>query len=398
MSNLLIVARHEFLTMIRRRSFILSTVGMPVVFGLIIGVMILVVRITADPRPVGYVDHSGLVAGVTTPPGIQSYPDEQEAFQALEEGQLRAVYVVAQDYVQSQQVDLYYWDSPPGSEAWARINAYLRTALLEDVPPAVRARIESGPTITIYSADRTRSLSPQDPFAVLLPVLAAVLLMIASMSASGSLLQAVTAERIDRTIEVLISTISPYALLGGKILGLMAAILLQLGVWLASLIVAWLVVIQLQPGLPALQIPWPLLGLIAIFFLPAFGLIAALMTAVGGVVRDISQGQLIAGMLTLPFIVPVMAISLILTNPSSPLVIFMTYFPLTAFITTVIRAGIGVAPAGQVALSWLLLMLTAVLTGWLGALIFRAGMLRYGQGMNLGQVLNSLRRAEGQGR
>jgi ABC-2 type transport system permease protein len=233
---------------------------------------------------------------------------------------------------------------------------------------------------------------------VLLPVLAAVLLMIASMSASGSLLQAVTAERIDRTIEVLISTISPYALLGGKILGLMAAILLQLGVWLASLIVAWLVVIQLQPGLPALQIPWPLLGLIAIFFLPAFGLIAALMTAVGGVVRDISQGQLIAGMLTLPFIVPVMAISLILTNPSSPLVIFMTYFPLTAFITTVIRAGIGVAPAGQVALSWLLLMLTAVLTGWLGALIFRAGMLRYGQGMNLGQVLNSLRRAEGQGR
>ncbi|HHX66135.1 MAG TPA: ABC transporter permease [Chloroflexi bacterium] len=398
MRNLLIVARHEFLTLVRRRSFILTTLGLPVVFGLIVAIMILVAQFTADPRPIGYVDRSGLLAGEEAPSGVQAYSDEDAAFQALEEDRVRAVYVVGEDYLQSQQIELYYWDAPPDERAWSLMNGYLRAALFDEVEPVVRHRVRQGPVVTIYSADRSRSLSMTDPFALLLPIVTTVLLMVSSLTSSGYLLQAVASERLDRTIEVLILTVSPRDLLGGKALGLMAAALLQLFTWLAALTLALLLLVRLQPGLPPVQVPWNLAALVVLFYLPAFGLIAALMTAVGGVVRDISQGQLVTGMLTLPFILPVMAISFILADPTNLLVLFMTYFPLTAFITTIVRAGIGVAPVGQIVLSWLLLSATAIITARLGALLFRVGMLRTGKELSLRQIFGALRSVERLGR
>jgi ABC-2 type transport system permease protein len=398
MRNVLVVARYELLTAVRRKSFVLTTLGVPAAFALMVGLGVLAAMFATDMRPIGYVDHSNLLEGIAPPPEVRGYPDEGAALEALEEGQVRAVYVIAADYVSSQRVELYYWESPPGGGAWSALNAYLRAGLLQDTPPKVRERVQQGPTVTLYSADRARSLREGDWAVLLLPIAAAVLLMIGSLSSSGHLLQAVATEREDRTIEVLVSTISPRALLGGKTIGLMGAILLQLAVWLGSLVLALVLLARAQPGLPAVEVPWGLLGVIGLFFLPAYGLIAALMAAVGGIVRNVSQGQTIAGMLTLPFIMPVMVIPLILSAPTAPVVVFMTLFPLTSFITTVIRVGIGVAPAGQVALSWVLLAATAIVTGWLGAQVFRLGMLRYGRGLRLSQVIGALRTDRGSGR
>jgi ABC-2 type transport system permease protein len=102
------------------------------------------------------------------------------------------------------------------------------------------------------------------------------------------------------------------------------------------------------------------------------------------------QGQQIAGMLNLLFILPLFSVILIFENPGSPLVVFLSLFPTTAFLTISLRWGVGTVPLWQIGASWLILATTAGLMLWTAVKIFRAGMLRYGQRLSLKELRRSI--------
>jgi hypothetical protein len=81
--------------------------------------------------------------------------------------------------------------------------------------------------------------------------------------------------------------------------------------------------------MPPFEMPWSLLAVVTLFFLPAYALVAALMTAIGGAVTDQRQGQQIAGIVNLLFTFPFFFIMLIMAKPNSPVVAFLTLFPTT---------------------------------------------------------------------
>jgi ABC-2 type transport system permease protein len=105
----------------------------------------------------------------------------------------------------------------------------------------------------------------------------------------------------------------------------------------------------------------------------------------------VKQGQQIAGILNLLFIFPFFVVALIMSSPNSPLVVAMSLFPTTAFVTIALRWGMTIVPWEQVIVAWLIVTATAVFSLWASGRIFRAGMLHYGQGLNLRAALRSLR-------
>jgi ABC-2 type transport system permease protein len=192
-------------------------------------------------------------------------------------------------------------------------------------------------------------------------------------------------------MEILVTSLSPEQLIGGKAAGLMAVSLTQLGIWLLAIAIGLVVGAQFLEPLRTIRIPWAFALVAGLYFLPAYALIAAMMTAIGGAATEMRQGQQIAAVLNLLFILPMLLAGLVFIDPDSPVLVFFTLFPTTSFTTVMLRWVAGAIPAWQLAASWLLLVVSAWLGAWAAARIFRAGMLRYGQSLDLLAALSAAR-------
>jgi ABC-2 type transport system permease protein len=192
-------------------------------------------------------------------------------------------------------------------------------------------------------------------------------------------------------MEVMVTSVTPSQLIAGKTVGLLGASLTQLAIYIVAAVIGVLLAAPSVPELQQATVPWSYLGLMALFFLPAYTLISGVMVSIGSAVTELQQGQQVAGLLNLLFVAPFFVLPLIITNPSHPLVIGFTLFPTTSFLTISLRWGMGTVPLWQLGLSWVLLVATALLSVWAAARIFRVGMLRYGQPLSLKNMVAAVR-------
>jgi ABC-2 type transport system permease protein len=205
------------------------------------------------------------------------------------------------------------------------------------------------------------------------------------------MLEVVAEEKENRTMEIMVTSITPGHLIGGKTVGLLASALTQLAIYGLCVVVGVALASPSVPELQQLQVPWGYLGLMALFFFPAYGLIAAIMIAIGSAVTEIQQGQQVAGLLTLTFTLPLFILPVIFENPGHPLAVVLTLFPTTSFLTVSLRWGLGSIPVWQIALGWAILVASVLAMVWVAARVFRASMLRYGQPLSWHSLISALR-------
>jgi ABC-2 type transport system permease protein len=399
MRELWLVAKQEYLTRVRQRSFLLGMLAIPLLIIISTGVAILVSVGGNDSRPLGYVDQSGVLAPAVIPTpaegeepiAVRLFADAASARAALEAKEIQAYYVLPPDYLQTRTVSLYYLDKGPSKSTQDQFGQFIRANLLVGQPLDQRSWALEGPTLTIRSADGTRDWSLSNIVNVILPFVIGFFFFFVVMGSSGYMLEAVTDEKENRTIEIIVTSMTPMQLIGGKALGLMAVALTQMAIWVVVAVGALLIAAPFVSFLGNLQVPWPLLVLFVLFFLPSFALVSGMMIAIGGAVTDLRQGQQIAGILNMLFVLPMLLSALVFINPDSPALVGMTLFPTTAMLMIMLRWGMTVIPPWQLAASWVLLMVTAGLSVWAAARIFRLGMLRYGQALNLREALAGLR-------
>ena len=387
-SKLLLVARHEYLRMVRKRSFLIATLALPLFIALISAVSALIASSMDEVGTIGYVDRSGLLGAESDRETIRAFASVEKGQAAVVDGEISILFVVPEDYLQTRQVEMTIWDEAPGEDTWERWDSYVRWRLVSDQPEAIRGRLLEESHIIVQSVDGRSSFDTENFMDLLVPMFAAIMFMVVGLSANGYLLQAMVEEKENRTIEIIISSVSPNQLTGGKTLGLLAVGLTQLAVWLATGAVALPVVSALWGPLPPVRVSWQLVLAGTAYFLPTYALNAALMIAIGGLVDEVQHAQPVAAPLTLFFILPIMLIPLILSNPGSPILVAMTLFPPSAFATIIIRNSVAVVPAWQMILSWALLMGATLGAVRLSARIFRRGMLRYGQRLNLRELFS----------
>jgi ABC-2 type transport system permease protein len=192
-------------------------------------------------------------------------------------------------------------------------------------------------------------------------------------------MQSVVDEKENRTMEMIVTSVSPEALMAGKILGNLCVGLTQLLIWLLfAAFGALLIAIVFGYGYAPVILPIHLVLLFGVI-LPGFVLVAALMTLVGVTAASLREAQQVSILFTLPMVAPYWFAGAVLQNPNHPLSAFMSIFPLTAVITMPMRTSIGDVPDWQILLTVLLMISSAILSLWLAARIFRASMLNYGK-------------------
>ncbi|MFP4344899.1 MAG: ABC transporter permease [Anaerolineales bacterium] len=399
MRKLWLVAKHTYRERVRTRSFLFTTFGLPLLMVAVMGVSILVTLGGIDDRPLGYVDGVGFLdpavmdrlrEQTTLTVDIRPFSSEDAAQEALEVEEIQAYYVVPEDYLESQEVLLYYWDEEPDSAVLSDFDRFMRANLVEMQSEEVAAILSEGLDLTIQSADGRKSVSSGNILSFLLPFFMAFFLFFSITVAGGYMLQAVTEEKENRMVEILTTSISPFQIMGGKALGLIAVSLTQLTAWVATLTLLALVGSYFIPQISVVSFPWEAILVALLYFLPTFALMAGFMTALGAAVAEQQQGQQITGIVNMLFIFPVFFSALIFANPNSPFLVFLTLFPTTAFTTIMLRWGLSSIPLWQMVASWILLVLVAAGSVWVAARVFRMGMLRYGQRLKLQAVLAGL--------
>ncbi len=399
MRNFWLIARHEYRRMVVRRGFLLFTAAIPLGLAAIVALAILVEGMGDDKRPIGYVDDSRTLdasPAAALPDAedrvpIWAFSDEEAARIALESEQIQAFFVLPADYPETLHTELYYLDEPPGEDAWGDFDDFVRVSLLSAKPEAVRTRILEGADITVHDLASNRKFSESSIINVILPLAATFFFFFATMAAAGYMLSVVAGEKENRTIEIMVTSVTPGQLIGGKTVGLLAAALTQLTIYVVVAAVGLMLAAPYVPELQRAVVPWEYLALMALFFLPTYVLASAVMIAIGGAVTDVQQGQQLAALLNLVFMLPIWLLPIAFENPGHPLMVFFTLFPVTSFLTVSLRWALGAVPIWQIGLGWVLLVVTAVSMVWAAARVFRAGMLHYGQSLNFKAALSAIR-------
>ena len=163
--------------------------------------------------------------------------------------------------------------------------------------------------------------------------------------------------------------------------------------WLGSAAALLSATVAIFAMVGAIKLSLTTVILAVIYFILGYLLFATLMAVAGSMGTTMRESQQISGIFSIGAALPYMAISLVFSNPDSPILVALSYFPLTAPVMMLVRLGFGPVPAGQVAISLALLVLGLVFSLWAGAKIFRAGLLMYGKRLGLKDVAQALRQA-----
>jgi ABC-type Na+ efflux pump permease subunit len=224
--------------------------------------------------------------------------------------------------------------------------------------------------------------SPGSPMlGQLLPALSGFTCVILVFVSSGYLMGAVADEKTNRTIEILVTAVSPSRLMTAKLLAILAITLTQLAAWivLVGLIgllggsilgVTWLQGIRVDPT--------AMLIVLAVL-LPSYALVAALMTAAGAIMEGGHSAQHITTAVLTFYLMPSMLIVSMLRSPNQPLMVVLSLLPFAAPITLPLRAAFTQLPFWQVGASVAIQVLCALGAVWLAGRALRLGMLRYGR-------------------
>ena len=397
MSRILLMARYEYVRHIRRRGFLFTAFGIPLLFVALFGVIFFVALRSSVEQRLGLVDQSGRFAGInvadlhrTRPIAMQTFADEAAARAALDARTVDAFFVIPANYVAAGNVQAFS-HKRLSDRAENQLRALLREGLIADVSPANRERVAQPSELVLRTIDGRREISAENGLLFFLPYAFALLFLLTTFTTSGYLLQAVAEEKEDRVIELLATTVAPYEMMAGKIIGLCSLGLTQMLIWIGLATAGVLMFGRDLSWFAEFQLPWSLLGLALLYFLLGYLLIAACYATLGAAVTTPQEAQPFAAPISLLALSPMMLVVAILAQPNGTLAVILSLIPFSAPITMLLRLPIADVPPWQIVLSLLLLTITAVGAVLLSARVMRLGMLRYGKRLSLADLV----RAEG---
>ena len=219
------------------------------------------------------------------------------------------------------------------------------------------------------------------PFQAVMPFMVMLLLYMGIVGISQMLISSTLEEKANRVYEVLLSSLSPFQLMAGKILGICAVGLTLLTLWSGGGLVA----ASLQgmgDAVSGAQIGW-----FVVYYLLGFLMIASLMVAIGSACNTVKEAQNLMAPLSMLLVMPMILAMSTLQDPNGPLATVASFIPpFTPFMMMARMAGAPAPPTWQVWATLAVLLLGTYIAIRLAARVFRVGILLYGQPPSIKQI------------
>jgi ABC-2 type transport system permease protein len=404
MNKTLLILRHEFLKTTKRKGFVFMTLIVPLAALLAIGVAQLVsgiVRPAAEVTTIGYVDEPGGFQQYTSQGNITlvRFDTPEDATEALVKSDIEEYFVIPSDYASTGVINRYTLEKQliaPPATATAIKNFISSNLLAGRVPPATIDLVEAPLNLVTIRLTATGAVAAQQGGLgnFIIPGVFGLLLVLAIMFSSSYLLQGLGEEKENRLIEILLSSVSARQLLTGKVVGIGAAGLAQVAVWVISApLLLSLASSSFSGFISTMQIPPNFLVLAVVYFILGYLFFAVLSAGIGAVSSSSREGQQLIGLFTLPMLIPLWFMSLLILFPNNPVWVVLTILPVTAPVEVMVRLGVSDIPAWQLVASIAVLGLSIIGLLLLTVRVFRAYLLMYGKRPGIGEIIRSLRTA-----
>jgi ABC-2 type transport system permease protein len=407
MKKTLRVAREELHVMTRQLSFRIMTVLIPLLGLLAVLGFMAFQAFTDGGEPemteVGYVDMAGMVTGSQQQGNVSFVPFESdgEARKALLADEIERYYVIPSDYLATGQVDEYTREKGffPSESGRSALNEFmlanvLSVSALEPVPEQVVQRIRQPVFVNSVRLDeRGEQRPPPDYGGYAFFFVLSILLIMAIFTSAGTLLQGIGEEKENRIMEVLLSSLTPGQLMAGKILGLGAAGLVQIVIWVVA---GWGILALASGQVPAfagISLPGATALLGVLYFVLGYALFGTLFACVGAVTPTAREGNQLVPIFVIPCIIPFYASVAIQGDPAGPFSRILTLFPLTSPVTVMVRLAASGIEVWEIAASALILTVSTLLALWVAGRIFGAYLLMYGKRPSVREIWHALRGA-----
>ena len=407
-----IVFAEEFRRAIRGRAWQVVTAIVPAILLILVIAVPAIQSLTDDDdeaKPIGYVDVSGELADFGPPdssstalPELIRFPDRETGLAALisDDLEIEHVFVVTEDFLQSGSVE---WLSTKSGIFAGRSNRnafdrFLTVSLIADrLDPLLLARVLTPTSYTRVNVAGDGTLSADDGGSrrsrFLLATALTMLLMMSIFMGSSALLQVVAEEKENRMIEVLLTSVSPSALMAGKVLALGVTALIQIVVWATSVAVFAPRIFDTIPAASELAIEPSTLAVLVAFFLAGYFLFAVTFAGIGAAVTSVKEAGPPSTIFAMLGGIPVLVGSAILSDPDGTLARVLSFIPFTAPTTMIQRVGSSDVSGLETLASLAVTLAAGFVMLFVSSKVFRAGLLLYGQRMTLGNVVRAVRQA-----
>jgi ABC-2 type transport system permease protein len=441
MSKTFAVLKREYLQAVRKKSFIILTLLMPVLFGALIFIPALLMARTFERKTVVVVDGTGRLEATIAGAREEFLADEGGTASELEEvaapaelfdaryvdasgaGDIReaanpyilnmraknlpddekvdAVLTVPFDAFESSEEPMVYY-SRASTDLIARerlgrlVNNEIQKARLvasgvpADQVDALLARVPLDGMQVTRSGEEKKG----GELDFIVAFMFAGLLLIPTLVYGTEVMRSVLQEKTDRVVEILVSSMKPMQLLTGKIVGLASVGLTQLLIWvsIAALLAVYAGGMMATADLNILRFLRPeIFVYFFLFFLLAYLTYVCVYAIGGAVCNSEKEAQQVVMPVMMLLMVPWFLMMPIIMNPDSKMSVGLSLFPLFAPITMFVRILVSEPPLWQIALAIALSLATIYALFWVTAKVFRVGILSYGKRPTIPELIRWLR-------
>ncbi|GEP94448.1 ABC transporter permease [Chitinophaga cymbidii] len=423
MNKIWIIIKREYLTRVRKKSFLIVTLLVPVLFVAMILIPILMMQ-SGDNEKIAVVDDSKVFQGKLADDGGVHYKFVDAKIDTfkntyLEQGYTGLLHIPAMDIDRPGTI-VYYSKGQMNvmlkSNMERRLEGVLEDKRME-VAGIDKAKVESiRADIDIVNLAGKDEKKGSAGLAYAVGYGAAFLVYIILLVFGTTVMRGVMEEKMNRVAEVMVSSVKPFQLMMGKIVGIAGVGLTQFLIWIV-LIVGLQMLLPLFVGADTMNaaaaqgagnnaamaeamskinfvvegVNWPLIITCFLFyFLGGYLFYAALFAAVGSLVNeDPNEAQSLTFPITLPVIISIFIMFAAVRNPNGQLAVWGSIIPFSSPVVMMARIPYGVpgtVPYWQLALSVIFLVAGFMGTTWLAAKIYRTGILLYGKKVTLKEV------------
>lgn len=433
MNNLSIIIKREYLTRVKKRSFLILTFLGPLFFAaLMIAPSLLMIESEKmeSKKNIAVLDESGIFDGKieNTDANTFLYLDNENV-DSLKNLVFEGIYDAVL-YIPSTELNI-----PVNAKLYSNrqipmtLSSHIEREMKQVVehqkllasgidPALVKASQTNINIATIRMDEESGEKTSYAELEYIIGFILAVIIYFAVFLFSNQVLRGVIEEKTNRIIEVIISSVKPFELMMGKIVGIALVGLTQFLLWIVLTFGIYLAASGIILG-PEIMSPSgtvmteqisqitettqgqdimleavnmvqsinfsAILWSFLFYFVFGYLLYAAMFAAIGGMVDNETDSNQFSTVVSIPLIIALVCATAMINNPDSSLGIWLSMIPFTSPISMMIRIPFGV-PYWQVIVSLLILIITFIIITWIASKIYRTGILMYGKKPSLKEI------------
>jgi ABC-2 type transport system permease protein len=435
MNNIFLITKREFLTQVKKKSFIILTLLAPIMiigFGAVIGLMF---KANESHSIIEVVDKSGLFKDQLRSNDKLNYvfvsaADEKSKINNLKgneslDGILVLPELSGKNYDELEKNTRLVVNTKIGFDTKQRIISDITNVIKKEkikelgIAESQLDNLDKSFTLKTINVsennkeDSDLSFGVKTGLSMVLMYVTFMFIIIYGVRVMRSVLE----EKNNRVVEIIISSVKPFELMMGKILGVTMVALTQFIIWIAMSVVGALVLntgfSSIQKNIPGgnesmmskldiaqiatqishslLELNFPLIIFVFIvFFLLGYIFYSSIYAAIGSAVDNETETQQFTLFAILPLTLGMYGSFSVMNNPDGPLGVWLSIIPFTSPVAMIARIPFGV-PAWQIALSITLLLGTTIFMIYLSGKIYRVGILMYGNKATLKELWKWIR-------